>query len=349
MTSPPEEAPENAEAPPPSVLHPPEEAVGMRLDTWLSRLPGSPARNRVQQLVKDGHVLVNGAPAKRVHTIDGTETVTVNWPPPDDDWPWPQDIPLDIVHHDDAVIVVNKQAGLVVHPSAGNPDNTMVNALLHHFPGLPGINGRRRPGIVHRIDRGTTGLLVVAKTGQALGSLARQLIQRTVKRQYLAIILGDPDWDEITVDAAVGMDSANRLRRMIDGPHARHARSHFKVLRRSHQFTLIGCRLETGRTHQIRIHCKHIGHPIICDDTYDGHVKRCLERLRPDQHALKRALLHFERPWLHAHTLSFRHPVLNRDVHFQAPPPGDSRELMELIFGEDVEKICGGRVVDLGE
>ncbi|MCC5876219.1 MAG: RluA family pseudouridine synthase [Candidatus Sumerlaeia bacterium] len=340
-----EETPTNT--PPVGELIPPEEAIGMRLDTWLSRLPGAPSRNRVQQLVKDGNVLINGAPPKRVYTIEGNETITVDWPPPDDDWPWPQNIPLDIVHHDDDVIVVNKQAGLVVHPSAGNPDGTLVNALLHLFPDLPGINGTRRPGIVHRIDRNTTGLLVVAKNDRAMKSLANQLIKRTVKRQYLAIILGDPQWSETTVDAAVGMDPANRLHRKIDGPHARNARSHFAVLRRTGQFTLIGCRLETGRTHQIRIHCKHIGHPIICDSAYDGHLNRCLERLRPDQHALKKALVNYDRPWLHAHTLSFFHPTLQKTVHFQTPPPGDSRALMENLFGEVAEAISGERIVDL--
>lgn len=319
----------------------------MRLDTWLSRLPGAPSRNRVQQLLKDGHVLVNGNVPKRVHAIEEGDRITVDWPPLDDDWPWPQDIPLDIVYHDEDVIVVNKQAGLVVHPSAGNPDGTLVNALLHRFPGLPGINGTRRPGIVHRIDRNTTGLMVVAKTDLAMKSLANQLIKRTVKRQYLAIIIGDPQWSEITVDAAVGMDPSNRLHRMIDGPHARSARSHFAVLRRTGQFTLIGCSLETGRTHQIRIHCKHIGHPIICDNAYGGHLNRCIERLRPDQHDLKRALTHYDRPWLHAHTLTFIHPSLKTKVHFQTPPPGDSRELMELLFGDVAESIAGERVVEV--
>jgi 23S rRNA pseudouridine1911/1915/1917 synthase len=332
----------------PSRIDIPPEAVGIRLDTWLSRLPGAPSRNRVQQLVKDGHVIVNGEPAKRSHTLAEGDRIDIAWPPVDDDWPWPQDIPLHIVHHDDAVIVVNKQAGLVVHPSAGHPDGTMVNALLHHFPDLPGINGRRRPGIVHRLDRDTTGLIVVAKTEKSLNSLANQLVHRTMRREYLALAIGDPEWDTITVDAAVGMDTTNRLRRKIDGPYAKPARSHFTVLLRSHQFTLIGCRLETGRTHQIRVHLQHIGHPIVCDEAYDGALPRCIERLRPNQHEIRRVLTHYNRPWLHARTLTFHHPTLDRRVRFEMPPPGESAEVLRVIFGaEAAEPWLGPGTIEL--
>lgn len=333
--------------PPPDRLEAPADAIGMRLDTWLSRLPGAPSRNRVQQLVKDGNVLVNGAEAKRSYTIEGGEVVDINWPPLDDDWPWPQEIPIDVVYDDPALIVINKQPGIVVHPSAGVPDGTLVNALLHRYPDLPGINGVRRPGIVHRIDRDTTGLLVVAKTEQAMNSLAKQLANRTMSRRYLALAIGDPNWDEITVEAAIGRDPVNRLKRAIDGAFPRDARSHFTVLRRSGPFTLLRCKLDTGRTHQIRIHLKHIGHPIVLDDTYDGNLARCVERLRSDQHQLKRALSHFGRPWLHAHTLEFHHPVIDRPVHFQVPPPEDSHALLRTIFGETIDEICGRREVQV--
>ncbi len=323
----------------------PAEAAGMRLDTWLSRLPGAPSRNRVQQLVKDGLVRVGGSSAKPRHELSEGDIVDIEWPLPTDDWPWPQDIPLDILHEDDEVIIVNKQADLVVHPSAGHPDGTLVNALLHHFPNLPGINGVKRPGIVHRIDRDTTGLMVIAKTERAMTALAKQLEARTVKRRYLALCIGDPAWEEIAVDAAIGRDPSNRLKRAIDGPLARKAISHFSVLRRSHQFALLRCRLETGRTHQIRIHLKHIGHPIVGDENYDGGLKRCVERLTPPQHDLKRVFSHFNRPWLHAHTLGFHHPGLDRQVFFQAPPPDDSKEVLRAIFGDVIDGICGGRIV----
>ncbi len=319
----------------------------MRLDTWLSRLPGAPSRNRVQQLVKDGLVRIDGQVAKRSLELAGGESVLVQWPAPEDDWPWPQDIPLDIVHEDDDVVVINKQHGLVTHPSAGHPDGTLVNALLFRFRDLPGINGVKRPGIVHRLDRDTTGLIVVAKNERAMRSLARQLESRAVKRRYLALVIGDPDWDSTRVEADVGRDPANRLKRAIDGPNARHAVSHFAVLRRAQRFALVQCDLETGRTHQIRIHLKHIGHPIVCDETYDGHLKRVLERLRPDDSRLRQAFSHYGRPWLHAHTLTFTHPSTNRRAIFQVPPPADSLALLEALFGGEYAGSLGERRTEL--
>jgi len=336
------------EKPLPSRIEVPGEAAGMRLDTWLSRLPNAPSRNRVQQLVKDGNVLVDGENTKRSYEIQGGEVVTVAWPPLNDDWPWPEDIPLDIVYTDEDLIIVNKQPGLVVHPSAGHPDHTMVNALLHNFPDLPGINGVKRPGIVHRLDRDTTGVMVIAKTERAMNLLARQLQKRAVSRRYLALVIGDPDWDEKRVEAAVGRDPANRLRRAIDGPDSRHAASNFTVLRRSGQFTLLRCKLETGRTHQIRIHLKHIGYPIVCDETYGGAPVRCVERLRPEQHELKRFFHQFNRPWLHAQTLEFYHPGTNEKSFFQVPPPDDAQWILEFLFGaEETNSLCGERIVNV--
>lgn len=329
------------------IIHVPDDAIGLRVDTFLARLPGAPSRNRVQQLVKDGHVTVDGKVLKPSQVISGGEVVHVAWPGPTDDWPWPQEIPLDIVHHDDDVIVVNKQADLVVHPSGGHPDGTLVNGLLHLFPALPGINGVRRPGIVHRLDRDTTGLIVAAKTDRAMSSLAKQFLNKSVRRSYLALVIGMPTWDTTTIDAPIGRDPVNRLKRSIGGGFARDARSHFEVLLRSHQFALIRCVLETGRTHQIRIHLKHAGFPIVCDEIYDGHVNRCLERLKNTQFELKTGLVRFNRPFLHSHTLSFYHPTSNKVVNFAAPPPQDARELLEIIFGEEAAPICGERIVNV--
>jgi 23S rRNA pseudouridine1911/1915/1917 synthase len=317
----------------------------MRLDTWLSRLPGAPSRNRVQQLVKDCLVLVNGRPIKASYEIEGGETVEITWPEPDDPWPYPQEIPIDVLHEDDDVLVINKQANLVVHPSAGHPDGTLVNGLIHRYPELPAINGARRPGIVHRLDRDTTGLLVVARSDRAMKSLAKQLADRTMSRRYIAMALGDPAWKEILVDAAIGRDPVNRLKRRIDGGFPKPARSRFTVLRRSGQFVLLGCALETGRTHQIRIHLQHINHPIVCDEIYEGHMQRVLERLAPHQHELKRAFLHFNRPLLHARTLEFIHPGLNRRVSFQAPPPPETCNILRLAFGDELTEIIGTRQV----
>ncbi len=301
----------------------------------------------MQQLVKDGLVKINGTVPKRSYTLAGGETVSIDWPEPDDPWPFPQDIPLDIVFEDDEFIIVNKQQGLIVHPSPGHPDGTMVNALLHKFPNLPGINGVKRPGIVHRLDRDTTGLLVVAKTEKAMNVLAKNLQKRTMHRRYVALLIGRTPWEKLTVDAAIGRDPQNRLRRAIDGPSPRDARSHFRVLLRSHKFTLIECKLETGRTHQIRIHAKHVGYPIVCDDTYGGHVKRCLERLTSDEHELRRALQLFNRPFLHAYDLSFPHPTTGKTAHFQVPLPENAQQLLSIAFGESAEKLKIKRIAEI--
>lgn len=324
----------------------PADAAGKRIDTWLSRLPGAPSRNRIQQLVKDCLVLIDGTPAKASYELNGGEKVEINWPEPDDPWPYPQEIPIDVVYEDEDVIVINKQANLVVHPSGGWPDGTLVNGLMFRYPDLPAINGARRPGIVHRLDRDTTGLMVVARSDRAMKSLANQLADRTMSRRYLAMALGDPSWDHITVDAAIGRDPVNRLKRCINGGFPRTARSHFTVLRRSHQFSLIGCALETGRTHQIRIHLRHIGHPIVCDEIYDSPVQRCIERLTTAQFELKRAFLRFARPLLHARTLEFRHPATQKRVSFQVPPPPETCALLRLAFGGDLEPIIGERRID---
>lgn len=323
---------------PASELHAPDAAIGLRLDTWLSRLPGAPSRNRIQQLVKDGCVLVEGKKAKPSYVIEGSERVTVDWPGPEDDWPRPQNIPLNIVFHDDDVIVINKQPDLVIHPSGGRPDGTMVNGLLHRFPDLPGINGVRRPGIVHRLDRDTTGLMIVAKSERAMRSLARQFQEKSVRRSYLALVIGAPAWEHHTVDAAIGRDPVNRLKRAIDGGFPRSARSHFTVLLRTHSFTLIRCVLDTGRTHQIRIHLQHAGYPIVGDELYGGHANRCLERLDSREHELRRAFAIYRRPFLHSHSLEFQHPANDAQYSFTAGPPEDSRALLSLIFGEDAKE-----------
>ncbi len=310
----------------------PDSAAGMRLDTWLSRLPGFPSRSRIQQLVKDGLVFNGEVPAGKSDELRGGETIVIKWPPRTDAWPRPEPIPLDVVFEDEHLIVVNKQHGLITHPAPGNPDGTLVNALLHHCRDLPGIHGIRRPGIVHRLDRDTTGLIVVAKTEPAMKSLAKQIGERSARRTYCALVIGDPSWDEVVVDAAIGRDEANRLKRAIDGAFPRRAVSHFRVLRRAHHHTLIEARLETGRTHQIRIHAAHVGHPILGDDLYGGTVARSLERLRHAPSALRIAIAGFGRPFLHARRLEFTHPATTRRMAFEVPPPADANALIAAIW-----------------
>lgn len=314
----------------------PGDAGPVRLDTFLARRQNEVSRTYFQQLIQDGAVEVDGAPAKKRHELQGGERVVVRFPPAEESWPRPQDLPLDILHHDEDIVVVNKAAGMIVHPAAGNPDGTMVNALLHHVPDLPGINGSKRPGIVHRLDRDTTGALVVAKNDRAMKSLAGQLLVRRVKRLYLALVLGSPEWDETTIDAPIGRHHTIRVLRTVNGDGAKRAVTHLRVLYRSNGMALLRCELETGRTHQIRVHCAHARHPIVGDADYEGASIRALERLRNESSGIRAAFNAFRRPALHARILSFLHPRTGEPVAFRAPLPEDLRRLL-AAFAPDAE------------
>ena len=314
----------------------PDDAEPMRLDTFLARRQDVVSRTHFQQLIQDGRVEVNGEPAKKAQMLEGGERIVVRFPPAEETWPAPQDLPLDIVHQDDDVVVINKAAGMIVHPAAGNPDGTMVNALLWHVRDLPGINGTRRPGIVHRLDRETTGAIVVAKNDKAMASLSRQLQARSVKRLYLALVLGSPEWDETTVDAPIGRHPTVRVRRCVDGEGAKRAVTHLRVFYRHHNMALLRCELETGRTHQIRVHCSHIGHPIVGDADYDGAAARAIERLRHEPSPIRAVFGAFQRPALHARLLAFHHPSTGTRVAFRAALPDDLARLLRL-FAPDTE------------
>jgi 23S rRNA pseudouridine1911/1915/1917 synthase len=322
----------------------PADAAGMRLDTYLSRIPGNPSRSRIQQLVKDGRILIGGEPIGKSYSILGGETVEIRWPSASEAWPRAEAIPLDIVYEDEELLVINKQQGLITHPAPGNPDGTLVNAVLHHCPNLPGIYGIRRPGIVHRLDRDTTGLIVVAKTERAMVGLQAQIASRTAKRTYRALVIGDPTWESIRVEAPIGRDAANRLRRSIGGAFSRPAASNFRVVRRAGHHTLIECVLETGRTHQIRIHCQHIQHPIVGDELYQGAPVRSLERLRLAPSPIRAAFGSFSRPFLHAWKLRFRHPGTDELMEFEAPQHADAAELLGLLWPGETE-LLGVRAV----
>ncbi|MCB2156817.1 RluA family pseudouridine synthase [bacterium] len=318
----------------------PPESAGVRLDTWLGRRQEVHSRTFFQQLIKDGRVLVNGEPAKRSMTLEGGEEVTIDFPPAEDPWPHPQDIPIDVLHEDDDIIVVNKASGMVVHPAAGNPDGTLVNALLHRFPDLPGINGVKRPGLVHRLDRETSGVLVIAKNDQAMKILSGQIRERIMKRRYLALVIGEPDWDVHTVEAAIGRHEHYRIKRSVDGAGAKNAITHLHLLGRLRGFSLLECRLDTGRTHQIRVHCTHIGLPIVGDELYGGTQHRALEKVRNEESEIRTAFLRFGRPFLHARLLRFRHPADGRWVEFCAPIPDDMKTLLEVLVPRiDVERL----------
>jgi len=328
------EAPEVRE-----IIVPPEHE-GTRLDTFLGRVCPDRSRTFFQHLIKNGKVTVDGRLEPGKHVVSPGEVVVVHIPPPEEPWPVPQPLPIDILYEDDQVLVVNKAAGMVVHPAAGNPDGTLVNALLHHCRHLSGIGGVRRPGIVHRLDRDTSGVMVVAKTDKAHASLARQLQQRKMGRHYIALVLGVLHEDERTIEGALGRDPTCRIRRKVGGESPREAVTYVRTVRRGFSCTLLDVRLGSGRTHQIRAHLAHIGFPIVGDELYGGATKRLLERLKPDQADFRRALSGLNRPFLHAWRLQFGHPSRGGHRIFHAPPPEALNRVLVAAFGtSDLESL----------
>lgn len=285
------------------------------------------SRARVQVLIADGMVEVGGAyaasPSQKV--APGT-SFRMAVPAAAEAEARPQAIPLDIAYEDDHLIVINKPAGMVVHPAAGNPDGTLVNALLHHCEGsLSGIGGVARPGIVHRIDKDTSGLLVVAKSDAAHEGLAAQFAAHTVHRRYIAVCAGHPNPAEGTIDARIGRSDANRKKMAVldkNSSRGKHAITHYKTLKRLDSSAMIECRLETGRTHQVRVHCASIGHALLGDPLY-GKTPKELKSLLTS--------LGFARQALHAAELGFLHPISSQELRFTADLPDDMQELIDEL------------------
>lgn len=323
-----------------------ENAEG-RLDIWLTAQAGEEfSRSRIKVLIKDGQVLLNGVvvadPQKKVRPGDSYE---INLPDPEDPVPQGEDIPLDILFEDEDVIVISKPTGLVVHPGAGNWTGTLVNALIHHCGDtLSGIGGVRRPGIVHRLDKDTTGVMVVAKNDIAHRHLSLQFADhgRTMplERAYRAVVWGRPQSLIGVIDAPLGRATADRTRRSVKKPgtpDADEAITHYTVLERYHEMpnalalaSLVECRLETGRTHQIRVHMAHIGHPLLGDTVYGAGFKT-KANLLPEE--VGNVVKHFGRQALHAFMLQFEHPRTGEIMHFEVPMPDDMVELIDALRG----------------
>jgi 23S rRNA pseudouridine1911/1915/1917 synthase len=291
----------------PTRLTVPATAAGARLDRWLADAVPTLSRARLRVLIDDGHVRVDGAVRKAAHRLHGGEAVTVEIPPAPAEELAPEPIRLAVIYEDDDVLVVDKPAGMVVHPGAGHATGTLAAAALAHAPAIGGVGGPRRPGVVHRLDKDTSGLLVIAKTSRAYDALTTQLAARTVRRQYLAVVHGRVKAAEGVVDAAIGRDPHHR-RRM--GVHARgkHAVTRYRVVERFADFTVVEARLETGRTHQIRVHMASLGHPVVGDDLYAA-------RRRPPPGVPLNGYA------LHAVELAFRHPVTQNEVVLTSPLP----------------------------
>ncbi len=290
------------------------EHAGVRLDAFLSA-DGALTRSQAARLIAEGRVRVNGKPAAKSARLSGGETVTVDVPQLRETALPPQDIPLDVVYEDDDVIVVNKPTGLVVHPAPGHPDGTLVNALLHHCgDSLSGIGGEKRPGIVHRIDRDTSGLIIAAKNDAAHLALSAQLKDHSLSRTYECLVTGNMKQDSGTVDAPIGRSSADR-KKMAVVPTGRRAVTHWEVVARYPGVTHLRCRLETGRTHQIRVHMAYIGHPILGDTVY----------------GTKKPVPGLTGQCLHASGLRFVHPRTGEPVELHCPLPPEFTAMLQKL------------------
>ena len=290
------------------------EHAGVRLDAFLSA-DGALTRSQAARLIAEGRVRVNGKPAAKSARLSGGETVTVDVPQLRETALPPQDIPLDVVYEDDDVIVVNKPTGLVVHPAPGHPDGTLVNALLHHCgDSLSGSGGEKRPGSVHRIDRDTSGLIIAAKNDAAHLALSAQLKDHSLSRTYECLVTGNMKQDSGTVDAPIGRSSADR-KKMAVVPTGRRAVTHWEVVARYPGVTHLRCRLETGRTHQIRVHMAHIGHPILGDTVYGA----------------KKPVPGLTGQCLHATGLRFVHPRTGEPVELHCPLPPEFTAMLQKL------------------
>ena len=290
------------------------EHAGVRLDAFLSA-DGALTRSQAARLIAEGRVRVNGKPAAKSARLSGGETVTVDVPQLRETALPPQDIPLDVVYEDDDVIVVNKPTGLVVHPAPGHPDGTLVNALLHHCgDSLSGIGGEKRPGIVHRIDRDTSSLIIAAKNDAAHLALSAQLKDHSLSRTYECLVTGNMKQDSGTVDAPIGRSSADR-KKMAVVPTGRRAVTHWEVVARYPGVTHLRCRLETGRTHQIRVHMAYIGHPILGDTVYGA----------------KKPVPGLTGQCLHASGLRFVHPRTGEPVELHCPLPPEFTAMLQKL------------------
>ena len=293
----------------------PEEA-GVRIDKYLTEQLPDITRSYLQKLLKDGSVQMNGKPVKASTKTASEAVIELTIPEPEEPEILPEDIPLDILYEDSDVILINKPKDMVVHPAAGHYTGTLVNALMYHCKGdLSGINGVLRPGIVHRIDKDTTGVLIVCKNDKAHNALAEQLKEHSITRKYRAIVCGNLKEDEGTVDAPLGRHPQDRKKMAIVRTGGKRAVTHYRVLERFGNYTYIECQLETGRTHQIRVHMASLGHPLLGDEIY-GRVKSPFK---------------LEGQTLHAMVLGFIHPTTGEYMEFEAPLPEYFEKLLEKL------------------
>jgi 23S rRNA pseudouridine1911/1915/1917 synthase len=301
----------------------PADQDGVRLDAFLAGALRDHSRSQIQKLIKDGNVSRSGATRIRASTpVKAGETFDVTLPAPVAAKAVAEDLPLTILYEDKDVVVIDKPAGMVVHPAAGHTGGTVVNALLHHIDDLSGVGGELRPGIVHRLDRGTSGVMIAAKNDTAHQELARQFHDREVDKEYIALVWGVVQQGR-RIDAAIGRDPGDRQRMSTRARRARSAVTRVTRAEHLHGVTLLHVAIATGRTHQIRVHLSAIGHPVVGDATYGGVHRRVANDVRPVQR--------LERPFLHAVRIAFTHPADNRRMEFTSPLPADLQSVLDQI------------------
>ncbi len=303
----------------------------LRIDKYLMQVVENATRNKIQQAASLGNILVNEEAVKSNYKVKPFDVIRVLMThPPFEYLLEPENIPIDVVYEDDQLLVVNKEAGMVVHPGHGNYSGTLVNALAYHFENLP-MNSSERPGLVHRIDKNTTGLLVVAKTDLAMAYLTKQFANKTSEREYIALVWGNVENEEGSVGGYIGRHVKDRMQMAVfdDETKGKPAVTHYKVLERLGYVTLLSCRLETGRTHQIRAHMKHIGHTLFNDERYGGHHILKGTTFTKYKQFVENCFKILPRQALHAKTLGFEHPVTKEFMRFDSEIPLDMQECIE--------------------
>jgi len=293
-----------------------EEQIGQRLDRFLTPILDSLSRTNIQQLITEGAIVVNDKASKAGYALRRGDQITIlrSSPVPVPVSATAQEIPLEILYEDEDILVLNKAPGMVVHPAPGHANDTLVNALLARYPELQGVGDDGRPGIVHRLDKDTSGLIIIARNSHTLTAIMEQMQRHEVVKRYLALVEGDVAHDQGSIDAPIGRDIRNRQQMTVTNRDSREARTHFRVLQRFAKHTLLLLQLETGRTHQIRVHLKAIGHPVVGDPTYgSGNMPRGFV---------------LRRQFLHAYQLQFQHPTSGKQIEVEAPLPKDLQAIL---------------------
>lgn len=306
----------------------------LRIDKFLMNRIENATRSKVQQSIEAGNVLVNGKQIKSNYKVKPADTLTVVFThPPREIELIPENIPINIVYEDDNIVVVNKEPGMVVHPAYGNYRGTLVNALIYHFQQLPKAKGAEfRPGLVHRIDKNTSGIMVMAKDELSMARMAKKFYDRVIDRLYVALVWGDPKEDAGTITGNIGRSLKDRKVMdvfPVDSEMGKHAVTHYKVLRRFGYVTLVECKLETGRTHQIRVHMKYAGHPLFNDEVYGGNRILKGTTFPKYKQFVENCFKLLPRHALHAKSLGFKHPITDKYIHFESELPDDMKAVLE--------------------